>query len=78
MTFKITGSYKVCLSDVNSELGSKTCQSFGERYDASNVHFVVCDVTSTASVSKLWSEAVSHFNVKNVDLWVNNAGVMGK
>lgn len=40
--------------------------------------FVVCDVTSLESVSNLWKEAVKAFKSNGVDLWVNNAGVMGE
>ena len=39
---------------------------------------MACDVTSADSVNDLWEEAVSHFSANHVDLWVNNAGVMGE
>jgi len=74
-----SGNYQVCLSDVNESLGKETCQSFSEKYGKENVHFVSCDVRSMESVDQLWCEATSHFQTSTcVDLWVNNAGVMGE
>ena len=71
------GLYKVCLSDVNEKLGAETLDElrnhFGTRED---VHFTKCDVTSTASVEALYEDACRKFGGR-IDLWVNNAGVMG-
>ena len=65
---------------MNESLGNETCQLFGEKYGKEKVAFVPCDVRSKDSVDHLWSEATSLFGEGNqyVDLWVNNAGVMGK
>ena len=76
----ISGDYQVLLSDVNASLGNETCKSFGEKYGTENVAFMLCDVRSKDSVDQLWSAATSLFKESSqyVDLWVNNAGVMGK
>ena len=69
----------MCLSDVNESLGNETCRVFGEKYGKENVLFVVCDVRSMDSVDQLWNEATNFFGTGlHVDLWVNNAGVMGE
>lgn len=69
---------QVCLSDVNSKLGESTLEEFSTQFGENKVHFVACDVTSKEDWKKLWDEATSHFNGKQINLLVNNAGVMGE
>ena len=73
-----TGAYRVCLSDVNTKLGEKTCQDFRSQYGPQSVVFVACDVTSLEAVETLYAQAVAFFQTESIDLWVNNAGVMGE
>lgn len=74
-----SGTYRVCLSDVNRKLGEKTCQEFRSQYGQKSVFFIACDVTSLEAVETLYAQALSIFdNTESIDLWVNNAGVMGE
>ena len=69
----------MCLSDVNRKLGEKTCQEFRSQYGPKSVFFIACDVTSLEAVETLYDQALSIFdNTESIDLWVNNAGVMGE
>ena len=44
-----------------------------------SVFFIACDVTSLEAVETLYDQALSIFdNTESIDLWVNNAGVMGE
>jgi NAD(P)-dependent dehydrogenase (short-subunit alcohol dehydrogenase family) len=63
---------------VNQKLGAEVLEVLQKEYGESNVHFTYCDVTSTESVAHLWDQTVAHFGVDCVDVWVNNAGVMGE
>ena len=76
--FTPTGIYKVCLSDVNMTLGQKTCDQFRSEFGDTHITFVQCDVTSMTSVYNLWKKSTEFFRTNSVDLWVNNAGVMGE
>ena len=74
----IAGQYKVGLSDVNSSLGQETCSQFRGEFGDDQVTFNTCDVTSLTSVYILWKETTEFFKTSSIDLWVNNAGVMGE
>lgn len=73
-----TGEFKVCLSDINEKLGKETLGLLASEFGQGNVHFVRCNVTSLEAVTHLWTETCAHFDVDNVNLLVNNAGVMGE
>ena len=78
MIQSIAGQYKVGLSDVNSSLGQETCSQFRGEFGDDQVTFIACDVTSLTSVYILWKETTEFFKTNSIDLWVNNAGVMGE
>ena len=66
---------KVCLSDINKQLGEQTKNEFSETYGSHQIHFVVCDVRKHEDVKNLFQKAKSHFATENINLLVNNAGV---
>ena len=78
MIQSIAGQYRVGLSDVNSSLGQETCSQFRGEFGNDQVTFISCDVTSLTSVYILWKETTEFFKTNTIDLWVNNAGVMGE
>lgn len=63
---------KVCIADIQDELGKRICESLG---DEQNACFIHCDVTSEADVSHAVDFAVEKF--ETLDIMVNNAGVTG-
>ncbi|PHU20196.1 Xanthoxin dehydrogenase [Capsicum chinense] len=63
---------KVCIVDIQDELGQRVCESLG---DEQNACFIHCDVTSEADVSHAVDFAVQKFGT--LDIMVNNAGVTG-
>ena len=68
---------RVCLSDVNTELGQEALVELSEKYGNNRVGFVACDVTKEESVDKLMNDAEKMFQ-SAVHCLVNNAGVMGE
>lgn len=63
---------KVCIVDIQDEIGQRVCESLG---DEQNVCFIHCDVTSEADVSRAVDFAVEKFGT--LDIMVNNAGMTG-
>ena len=53
-------------------------KEFAHDFLPSSVHFVRCDVTSESSLTSAVASACSFFSVDQLDLLVNNAGVMGE
>ena len=74
----LTAGCRVCLTDINSDLGAKTLAEFASIFGSQTVHFVSCDVTSASDVDRAWDEACKRFSADQVDILVNNAGVMGE
>lgn len=62
---------KVCIADVQDDLGQQLCASLG----AEDVRFVHCDVTAEEDVSRAVDVAVDAFG--RLDIMVNNAGTSG-
>lgn len=67
-----THGAKVCIADVQDDLGQKLFDSLS---DPENVFFVRCDVAVEADVSTAVSFAVDKFGT--LDIMVNNAGISG-
>ena len=65
----------ICISDINEELGEQTKNEFSEIYGDQQIHFVKCDVRRQEDVRNLFKQTKEHFNVDQIDLLVNNAGV---
>ena len=63
---------------MNTKLGLETCEEFRRHFGESQVVFTFCDVTSLEAMEKLYAEALAFFQTESIDLWVNNAGVMGE
>ncbi|KAG4974502.1 hypothetical protein JHK87_031323 [Glycine soja] len=69
--FHIHGA-KICIADVQDNLGKQICESLG---DEANVVFVHCDVTVEDDVSHAVNFTVGKFGT--LDIIVNNAGISG-
>lgn len=69
--FHVHGA-KVCIADVQDNLGKQVCESLG---DEANVVFVHCDVTLEKDVSHAVDFTVVKFGT--LDIIVNNAGISG-
>jgi len=65
---------KVCLSDLNKEVGNETLGEFEERFGKGTVHFIQCDVTKPEDLKNLYDGCEKHFGEK-VDIFCNNAGI---
>jgi len=65
---------KVCISDLNAEIGKETVSEFGERFGRESVHFIQCDVTKHEDLKNLYDGCEEHFGSK-VDIFCNNAGI---
>lgn len=63
---------KICLVDVQDNLGKQICESIG---GDSNACFVHCDVTMEEDVSQAINFTVAKFGT--LDIIVNNAGISG-
>merc|ERR1719204_964935 len=68
---------KVCLSDVNTEVGEKTLVELKERFGEDEVAFIRCDVTKTDDLVALYDNCEKHFGAK-VEIFCNNAGINSK
>jgi len=65
---------KVCLSDINEEIGMATLSELKGTYGESQVHFIKCNVTVKADLEALYDGCEKHFNGK-VSIFCNNAGI---
>lgn len=65
---------KVCISDVNEDIGNKTKEEFEETYGKKNVTFVKCDVTREEQLKNLYDNCEAYFDEK-VDIFCGNAGI---
>jgi len=65
---------KVCLSDLQEEVGLRTLSDLKERFGEEAVHFIKCDVTKKTELESLYDGCEEHFGGK-VDIFCNNAGV---
>ncbi|KAK4352498.1 hypothetical protein RND71_028016 [Anisodus tanguticus] len=63
---------KVCIADIQDELGKHVCESLGDEQTACFIH---CDVTSEADISQAVDFTVHKFGT--LDIMVNNAGLCG-
>jgi len=72
-TFLKSGA-KVCLSDVNAEVGKSTMSELKERFGNDRVTFISCDVTKRENLVALYENCEEHFGAK-IDIWCNNAGI---
>ena len=68
---------KVCISDINENLGRQTLSELSETFGEDRVVFVCCDVTKEDSVEKLIKQAEEVFKSK-LYCFINNAGELGK
>jgi len=68
---------KVCISDVNEELGLKTVEELQKTYGENEVTFKRCDVSEENEWQDLWTHTEKTFGGK-VSILVNNAGINPK
>ena len=71
----LTNRAKVCISDIHEVNGAKTLHEFQEKFGNDRVCFIKCDVTKEEQFINLFDETEKFFNVKCVDVLVNNAGI---
>lgn len=62
---------KVCIVDINCELGQRLCESLGDQ----STCFICCDVTVEDDICRAVDFAVDKFGT--LDIMVNNAGLSG-
>merc|ERR1711892_1170941 len=55
---------KVCISDVNEEVGLSTLKELGQRFGDQNVHFIKCNVTNREELEALYDGCEKHFKEK--------------
>ncbi|XP_060082735.1 15-hydroxyprostaglandin dehydrogenase [NAD(+)]-like [Ylistrum balloti] len=65
---------KVCLSDINEQLGTTTAQSLATLYGDNNVTFVTCDVRNEDQFRNVFQ--VTKDKLGQVDIVINNAGIL--
>jgi len=65
---------RVCISDINEELGNNTTNELRETFGKDKVTFYSCNVTKQEDWELLWNHAEEYFS-DQVTLLVNNAGV---
>ncbi|XP_059279970.1 (+)-borneol dehydrogenase 2 isoform X1 [Lycium ferocissimum] len=63
---------KVCIADIQDELGQHVCGTLG---NDQNVCFIHCDVTAEADISNAVDFTIQNFGT--LDILVNNAGLSG-
>jgi NAD(P)-dependent dehydrogenase (short-subunit alcohol dehydrogenase family) len=68
--------HAVTVSGRSRESTEAAVKQLSEKYDASRVFGLACDVTIPAQVTALWEASAAHFG--GVDIWVNNAGYSGE
>lgn len=71
----LTEGASVCISDIKQEVGEATVEELRATFGQTRVTFVLCDVTQPDQLKRLFDECELFFNVKCIDLLVNNAGV---
>ena len=64
---------KVCISDVNEELGAATAAEMAAQFGEERVAFVACDVTQQESVAEL-IQAAQRLLHTPLYCFINNAG----
>ena len=64
---------KVCLSDINEELGQETLQEVAQQFGQDRVTFQACDVTREESVRELIEQAETKLK-SPLYCFINNAG----
>jgi len=70
----LQGGAKVCLSDVNEDIGKTTLKEFTDKFGEDNVHFMRCDVRKEEEMTALYDGAEQFFKGK-VGIFCNNAGI---
>jgi len=70
----LAGGARVCISDIQDEVGLQTCQELGMEFGKENLHFIRCDVTKEDDLTALYDGAEKHFG-GSVDIFCNNAGI---
>jgi len=65
---------RVCISDINEEVGRQTAAELIEEFGKDKVHFIQCDVTKIEDLTDLYDGCEEYFNGK-VDIFCNNAGI---
>merc|ERR1719239_1265669 len=55
---------KVCLSDINSEVGEKTLVELREKFGEDKAAFIRCDVTKKDDLVALYDGCEKHFDTK--------------
>ncbi|GFP92442.1 xanthoxin dehydrogenase, partial [Phtheirospermum japonicum] len=63
---------KVCVADIQDDIGQRLCNNLGEPH---NVSFSHCNVTIEDDVKRAVDHAVEKFG--SLDIMVNNAGILG-
>ncbi|XP_061193218.1 15-hydroxyprostaglandin dehydrogenase [NAD(+)]-like [Saccostrea echinata] len=64
---------KVCICDLNSDIGEKTIQEWKPKY-GNNAMFLRCDVTNHEQFEDVFKLTIARF--RGLDIVVNNAGVL--
>jgi len=65
---------RVCISDVNEDVGLKTKVELAEEFGKEKVHFIQCDVTKDDDLKQLYDGCEEYFK-GSVDIFCNNAGI---
>ncbi|KAL6529603.1 Zeaxanthin epoxidase, chloroplastic [Orobanche gracilis] len=66
---------KVCIADIQDDLGKSICESLGAGPDGPHISFFHCDVTIEDDVKRAVDFVVDKFGT--LDIMVNNAGLSG-
>jgi len=70
----LSAGAKVCLSDINADLGEETLAELREKFGKDKVAFIRCDVTKKEDLIALYDGCEKHFDAK-VEIFCNNAGI---
>ena len=73
ISISLISGAKVCISDINGDIGQQTAKEFSENYGKEKVTFKKCNVTIKKDWEDLWNYAESYFG-DQVTLLVNNSG----
>ncbi|XP_056635679.1 15-hydroxyprostaglandin dehydrogenase [NAD(+)]-like isoform X1 [Diorhabda sublineata] len=68
------GVQGVCLADINIELGEEVTQNLNMEFGEGKVIFVKTDVVDTDSFENVFKVTLSNFG--NIDILINNAGIL--